>query len=567
MQEVPSMTTQQLMLQAEQLQAQGQLAEAERLYRQIINATQDFHPAYHSLGLLAQNVGKHALAVDLISHAITLEGTVALYHSNLCEILRRLGRLDEAIEAGKRAIRLNPNNVNALYNLGLALADSKDWDAAVENYQRVLELNPEHGLASNNLGAAFEKMGKMDEAEKAYARAVAIDPRHAEAQNNLGAIYSERGDLDEARQCFSAAIEAKQDFSEAHYNLSSLKTYTQDDPHLQALEALADHAERLPPDSQIRFNFAMGKALEDVGVYDRAFTAYERGNQLKFAGLTYNEARAEAVFERIKYLFDSELFATRPDSGIADETPVFIVGMPRSGTTLIEQILASHDDVFGAGELKDLHEVITSSGPAALEGRFFEECQPGLAEFDLKEMANNYLQRLREKDHQALRVTDKMPANFFYTGFICLILPRAKIIHAMRDPMDSCFSCYSRLFNETMDFTYDLQTLGNYYVRYIKLMEYWHKVLPAGSILDVRYEDMVADVEGQTRAMLNHVNLPWSDDCLEFYNNKRHIKTASVAQVRKPIYNTSIARWKHFSKHLDPLREIVEQYRDPWIAE
>jgi tetratricopeptide (TPR) repeat protein len=562
MQEAPSMTTQQLMLQAEQLQAQGQLVEAERLYRQIINVAQDFHPAYHSLGLLAQKVGKHALAVDLISQAISLEGTVALYHSNLGEILRRLGRLDEAISAGRCAISLNPNNVSALYNLGLALADHKDWDAAVENYQRVLELNPEHGLASNNLGAALEAIGRLDEAEVAYARAVAINPQHAEAQNNLGAIYSERGELDEARQCFSAAIEGRQDFAEAHYNLSSLKTYTRDDPHLQALETLAGHAEQLPPDSKIRFSFAIGKALEDVGDYDRAFTAYERGNQLKFAGLMYNEARAEAVFERIKYLFDSELFASRLDSGIEDETPVFIVGMPRSGTTLIEQILASHEAVYGAGELKDLNEVIIKSGSTATEGRLFDECQPGLQEFDFKQMANKYLQRIREMDAQTLRITDKMPANFFYIGFIRLLFRNARIIHAMRDPMDSCFSCFSRLFNETMDFAYNLQTLGNYYVRYIKLMEHWHTMLPKGVILNVHYEELVTNVEGQIRCILDHVGLPWSESCLDFHKNRRKVKTASVAQVRQPIYQSSVARWKRFQGHLDPLYQIVEQYRD-----
>jgi len=549
------------MLHAEQQQARGHLAESEQIYRRVINTSPDFHSAYHGLGLLAYKVGKPALAVDLISHAIILDNTIAIYHCNLCEMLRQQGRLDEAISAGRQAVALAPDDTHAFYNLGLVQADCKDWSAAVESYQRVLALNPGHGLASNNLGAALEVIGKTEEALEAYTRAVAINPQHAEAQNNQGAIFIERGNLDEARQCFSAAIAAKPDFVDAHHNLSSLKSYTLDDPHFKALEALANHAQKLPPDARIQLNFAIGKALEDIGEYDRAFAAYDRGNRLKFSSLTYNEARADAVLERIETLFDNTLFETHPGSGIEDATPVFIVGMPRSGTTLIEQILASHASMYGAGELKDLHEIITNSVPHTPEGRFLEHRRPGLREFDFKAIANAYLQRIRARNTQTLHITDKMPANFFYIGFIYLMFPRARIIHAMRDPMDSCFSCFSRLFNETMDFAYHLQTLGNYYVRYRQLMEHWQTVLPAGHILEVHYEDIVADVESQTRRMLEYIDLPWDDACLEFYKNKRQVKTASVAQVRQPIYSTSVARWQHFSKHLDPLMNIVEKYR------
>ncbi len=549
------------MLHAEQQQARGHLAEAEQLYRRVINTSPDFHPAYHSLGLLAYKVGKPTLAVDLITHAITLDNKIAFYHCNLCEMLRQQGRLDEAVNAGRQAIALAPDDTNALYNLGLVQADCKDWSAAVESYQRVLELNPGHGLASNNMGAALEAMGKMDEALEAYTRAVAINPQHAEAQNNMGAIYSERGMLDEARDCFSDAIKAQSDFIEPYYNLSSLKTFTVNDTHLTGLKKLQGQVGHLSADAQIRYYFALGKAFEDIAEYDRAFSAYNRGNRLKFSSLTYNEARADAVLARIKTLFDSTLFETCPGSDNEDATPVFIVGIPRSGTTLIEQILASHASVYGAGELKDLHETITTAVPHTPEERFFEHCQPGLSEFDFRAMANAYLQQIRAKSPQALYITDKMPANFFYIGFIYLMFPRARIIHAMRDPMDSCLSCFARLFNETMDFAYNLQTLGNYYVRYRQLMQHWQSVVPADNILEVHYEDIVVDVESQTRRMLEYIDLPWDDACLAFYENKRLVKTASVAQVRQPIYSTSVARWQHFSKHLDPLMDIVEQYR------
>jgi hypothetical protein len=234
--------------------------------------------------------------------------------------------------------------------------------------------------------------------------------------------------------------------------------------------------------------------------------------------------------------------------------------MPRSGTTLLEQILASHPAVHGAGELPDLNQVIMDA-PVRV-GRRFPDFVPDLQTDDFRRMGEAYAERVWRLVPGAQRITDKMPANFFYIGMIHLMLPQAKIIHAMRDPMDSCFSNYARLFNDTMEFAYDLGTLGRYYVRYVTLMRHWHAVLPAGSILDLRYEDLVADPAGQTRRLLDYLGLPWDANCLAFHQNKRHVKTASVAQVRKPIYQTSVARWWHFESHLQPLLKIVQAYRE-----
>lgn len=558
-----NMSTEQAMAEAARLQDQGQLAKAEGLYRQVLAISPEFHPAWHALGLLAHAVGKLPLAADLISKAIALEATIPLYHRNLGEICRRLGRLPEAITAGERATTLAGDDLDAHYNLGLAYTDSGRHGEAIPCYRRALTLNPAHNLSWNNLGAALEKMGDKAGAEEAYAKAVAIDPRHAEAQNNLGAIYSEQGRLDEARHSFKAAISARPGFVEAHYNLSSLKTYTADDPHLAQLHTLAEQAASLPVAARIRYNFALGKAWEDVGEYDRAFAAYAEGNRLQHSLLPHDEAQAEAVLTRIKKIFTPDFLTKPPEAfsgSLAGKTPVFIVGMPRSGTTLIEQILASHPAVFGAGELIDLHEVIHGA-PGAITGQPFSNWAPRLADADFRALGENYLERVWRLSPEAAYITDKMPANFFYIGMIRRMLPQARIIHAMRDPMDSCFSCFARLFNDTMAFAYDLGTLGRYYVRYMQLMDHWQATLPEGSILDVRYEEVVADVEGQARRMLAFLGLPWDDACLNFHKNKRPVKTASVAQVRKPIYTTSVARWQRFAPHLEPLLEIVKDYR------
>jgi Flp pilus assembly protein TadD len=548
------------MLLAESHKTAGRLAEAEAILRQILAAVPDHHAAWHMLGLIAFEVGKLPLATQLIAHAVRLDGAVPLYHRNLGELYRRLGRLDEAVAAGQRATELAPNDLEAHYNLGLALTDKGEWDAAIRAYRRALELNLNHGLSWNNLGAALEKQGDLAGAEAAYARAVALNPAHHEAQNNLGAIYSQQGRLVDAIRCFEESIKTNPDFIEPHFNLSSLKAYRADDPHLLLLERNLARAGDMPVPARIRYWFAIGKAREDVGHYDAAFAAYAEGNRLQHERLPCDEARADELLQRLTTVFDRDFFAARRDVPGGDKAPIFIVGMPRSGTTLLEQILASHPAVHGAGELPDLNQVIMDA-PVRV-GRRFPDFVPDLQTDDFRRMGEAYAERVWRLVPGAQRITDKMPANFFYIGMIHLMLPQAKIIHAMRDPMDSCFSNYARLFNDTMEFAYDLGTLGRYYVRYVTLMRHWHAVLPAGSILDLRYEDLVADPAGQTRRLLDYLGLPWDANCLAFHQNKRHVKTASVAQVRKPIYQTSVARWWHFESHLQPLLKIVQAYRE-----
>ena len=547
------------MQRAAQLEASGRVAEAEITYRQVLSKQPDCHPAWHSLAILALNTGRADEALQCFTQAVMLEPTTALYHRNLGELCRRMGRLEQAIACGAAATKLAPKDVDAHYNMGLAYLDAKDHDKAIQSYRKALKLAPNHGLSWNNLGSALEHKDDKPGAKKAYAKAVALNPQHAEAQNNLGAIESEQGQLDEARASFAAAIEARPDFVEAHYNLSSLKTYRKDDPHLASLEAVYANRQALSDHARIRYDFALGKALDDIGDYDRAFAAYDEGNSFQHALLPLDERRADDMLDRILATFDDKFFALRRDwKGCDDKrTPIFIVGMPRSGTTLLEQILCSHDSVFGAGELLDLNEAIMeaigdcplSDGIAALD------------EVQLRAVGKRYVDRVWKLSPKSEYITNKMPANFFYIGLIHLALPHAKIIHAMRDPMDSCFSCFSHLFNDTMEFAYDQGTLGRYYVRYMKLMEHWHKVLPEGTILDLSYEDMVADTEAQARRVLAFAGLPWSDKVLDFHKNTRLVKTASVAQVRKPIYKTSVARWKHFARHLRPLHDLVAPYR------
>lgn len=553
----------QALAHAEALVQEGRLPEAEALCRQVLAVAPHSHRAYYILSLIANGVGKLPAAVELIGKAIEIERAVALYHRDLGEFCRRLGHFDKAIAAGKRAAALSPEDPDVHYSLGVALSDRGEPVAAIACYRRALELAPFHKFAWNGLGVELQKTGDQADAEKAYARAVAI--HNAEEQNKQGVIHSEQGRLEEARRCFDEAIAAQPDFVQAHYNLCALKTYTAEDPHLTILEQLVQASFSMPIKARIRYNFVLGKAREDVGDYEGAFQAYAEGNRLQHSLQPYDEEADEASNRELRQMirvFDRAFFerhkSIRPQN--AQRTPVFIVGMPRSGTTLIEQILSSHPSLFGAGERMDLTEVISgalSLGPK----RAFLDVVEGLSASDLAALGDAYLERLWKLAPDAVYITDKMPGNYLYLGMIHLMLPQAKIIHTMRDPMASCFSCYATLFSEPMAYTYDLGTLGRHYVRYMELMQHWKEVLPPGMVLDVHYEDMVDDLEGQSRRILEHLGMDWNEACLEFYRNERPVKTASVGQVRQPIYHTSVARWEHFRTNLEPLLQIVGNYR------
>jgi tetratricopeptide (TPR) repeat protein len=554
-----SMNPAQVMAAAQRCESKQQLMEAEHLYRRIIEVDPLYHPAYHGLGLLALRVNKLELATELMASAIALDARIAVYHRDRGEICRRLGQLEEAVKEARAAVSASPKEAESHYNLGLALAEQGTLDEAEHSYREALVHNPDHGMAWNNLGSLLEEED-AGAAIEAYRNALAINGDHAEALSNLGSILSKEGVIDEAKNLLIRSLDLQPASIASHYQLSSLKQYSADDPHINALESLAVDTARLPEKERIQLYFALGKARADIKNYDQAFAAFEQGNRLRQAQLPPNTDKPERQTAAIIEYFTPTIFQGHSGTGIDDPTPVFIVGMPRSGTSLIEQVLSSHSAVYGAGELKDFHDIVCDLFKVTPE-RSFVDGMENLLPSTITELGQQYLERLRSKDHGAQRITDKMPANFFYLGLIKLALPKAKFIHTARDPMDSCLSCYCRYFNDTMDFTYDLKTLGQYYLRYHRLMQHWQEVLPADSILTVQYEELVSDLEGHTRAMLNHIGLPWEDACLEYYNNQRPVRTASLAQVRQPIYQTSVAGWKRYDKQLQPLLDIVGEYR------
>jgi tetratricopeptide (TPR) repeat protein len=546
------------------LRDRGQLVEAAEQYRSALTLRPDSAETHGNLGNVLRDLGQHAEAATSLQRALQIKPGYAQAHYNLGIVMRELGQLESAIACYRQALAQKPDFAEAYNNLGIALRESEQLDEAISSFQQALQINPNYADAHYNLANGLNDLGRFDAAVLQYRQALKLRPNHAEALNNLGNALKDTGLLDEACGAYEAAIAVEPDLIAPQYSLSLLKTYSRSDPHLAMLEQQLPQVAGLPMEARIRFWFTLGKVREDMGLYDASFSAYQQGNQLQQALLKWDEKvekAEEALFERVMSVFSRNFFAARQLSGHATKSPIFIVGMPRSGTSLLEQILSTYPGVHGAGELSDVSDVVTA---AMHEGRFalFPEAVRDLSDADIRKMGEQYIERIWRHAPGASHVVDKMPANFFYLGMIHLMLPNAKIIHAMRDPMDSCFSCYSRLFiNDNLGFTYDLEALGRYYVRYSKLMRHWHDILPPGTVLDMRYEELVADTETQARRLLAYLGLPWDANCMDFHHNKRQVKTASAAQVQKPIYRTSLARWERYADHLAPLLELVKEYR------
>lgn len=511
-----------------------------------------------NLGNALKESGDLEEALSCYREALALDASHAAAHYNMGNTLRKMGRLHEAVDCYRMAHSLQPDDTAVLNNLGTALVEQGAVDEAIEYHRRVLTITPDFAEGHYNLGKALKAHGRYDDSVAAYRRALEVRPGYAIANNNLGVVYTELGRFDEAEAAYRQAIEAKPGYPEAYKNLTDLKTYSTRDDDLSAIENLLSDSS-LPDDQAIYLNFAMAKAHEDLGNNDTAFEFLEKANRLKRAAIRYSIDEDEDRIERIIATFDADLLAGRSGHGCQSDEPIFVLGMPRSGTTLVEQILASHSDVHGAGELDDLGRLAGALKRQTDGGREFPEAAGDLGPEALEGLGRSYLESARGRASEGRRFTDKMPANFLYIGLIHLILPKARIVHCIRDAADTCFSCYRILFTGQQKFAYDQGELGRYYRLYERLMNHWHTVLP-GRVLDIRYEDVVTDQEGETRRLLDDCGLAWEDNCLRFHRSARPVLTASNVQVRQPLYKDAMGRWKRFERHLGPLLEALGQH-------
>jgi tetratricopeptide (TPR) repeat protein len=384
-------------------------------------------------------------------------------------------------------------------------------------------------------------------------RALAIDAGNVEAHNNLGSALKSKGLFAEAALEYEAALAIEPDYALAIKNLADISKIQPDDPLIPRIEQLL-RSESLPVERREQCHFALGKCFNDVGTYDKAFEQYRAGNEIKKERHSFDAGAYARETDRLMATFDRAFFEQRNSHGSNSERPIFIVGMPRSGTTLVEQIIASHPDVFGAGELPHFNRLVKNL-PARLRDAAYPECVAGIDPKTASQLADEYLGYLRSLSPDAPQVTDKLPQNFRHLGLITLLLPHARIISCRREPLDVCLSCYFQDFF-AQPFSHDLADIGRFYREYDRLMAHWISVLPL-PILEVQYEDLVGDMEAVSRRMISFCGLNWDDACLAFHKHERPVQTASDWQVRQPIYRTSVERWRRYEKHLEPLKQVL----------
>jgi tetratricopeptide (TPR) repeat protein len=540
---------------AHSLQALGRNEEAISCYERALTLKPDYPEASNNLGTILESLGRTDEAVQHYEAALAQRPGYVEAHKNLGRLLGSLGREDEGARHYEEVLALRPADLDANLALGDLLQTLDRPDAATAQYERALALNDRCIAARIGLGNVAHESGRSEDALAHYRKALSLDPGAVEAHGRLGNALQALGRMDEARQALERAVELAPRGAGYFWNLAVSRRAAAGDRHLEAMQRLPARVDRLTPMEQIDLHFALGKVLEDMGEHARSFEHIVRGNALMRRRVAYDEARALGRLERIRATFATDLLREKAGLGEPSPAPVFIVGLPRSGTTLIEQILASHPKVFGAGELRTMAGLAERIRGA--DGLAFPEAVSTLSAVELRRVGLDYLRAVRRLASSAERICDKMPGNFALVGLIRLVLPNAHIIHACRDVRDTALSCFSLLFSRGQTYSYDLAELGRHCAAYQRLMGHWHEVMP-GAILDVRYEDVVADLESQARRIVAHCGLEWNDACLAFHRTERSVRTASAVQVRQPIYRSSVGRWRAHEQALEPLLRALE---------
>jgi tetratricopeptide (TPR) repeat protein len=572
------------------LRARGQLADAIDCYRRALQIAPDFAEAHNNLGCAYRDLGQLEDAASSYRRALAIKPDFAVAHCNLGQALRLLTRFDEAAMHYRRAVEIQPDYVEAHTGLGNALQELGRLEDALVSHRRTLALQPNAAESYQALGNTFLDLLRLDDAEASYRQALALNPRIAEVHDRLGVtlrtkgraaeaeassrsaleinpnlvaahisvaqLLSDKGQFGEAEDALQRAISIEPESATAWAGIAGLRRMTAGDA-AWAIEAQRIAAKPLPLRREAHLRFAIGKYFDDVKDFDQAFIHYRRANELsKLYAPKHDRQQVAREFDRIielqdRFWVDNASAAANPSS-----RPVLVVGMPRSGTTLTEQILSAHPGVFGAGEV--------SFWLGASTKFLSVQSDEGEVAGIINQLASAYLRLLNDQSADALRVVDKMPGNFQCLGLIRAALPNARIIHLQRNPIDTCLSIYFHDFNLTHTYANDLEDLAHFYNEYLRLMQHWHSALPVGAILDVSYEGLVEDQEAWSRKMIEFIGLPWDPRCLDFDTSDRAgregrtIMTFSKWQARQKISKSSVDRWRNYEKFIGPLGNLAK---------
>lgn len=499
----------------------GEGQKAEEIYRDILKHDPDHVEAARLLAGIASEKKQYRDAEVFLRHAVKNAPDYVRVWVDLANVLREREKLEEALECAERVLQLTPDKAEPHMLHASVLGTIGRHEDAIEAFESALRIAPDKAGAMCSIGHHLKTIGKTDEAIAKYRECIAAEPDHAES----------------------------------YWSLANLKTFNFDDDEIAAMEGLLEGSS-LPDESRVQIHNALGLGFERRKNYKSAFEHFDQCNELRRKAESYDPVEFETRLDREIEIMDAGFFAERTDVGDPDESPIFIVGLPRSGSTLIEQILASHSMVDGTHELGDLPRVVNKLARSTGKKRGYPDTLPDLDADEFRQAGQLYIESTRKYRAGAPRFIDKNPNNFMHVGLLRLMLPNARIINARRHPLDSCFGSYKQLFASGQPFSYDLEELGEYYLQYQRLMDHFHETLP-GFVLDVQYEDVVGDLEPQVRRILDYCGLPYEDGCLRFHETARAIKTASSEQVRQPIYSSSVNLWKHYENNLDQLIEIL----------
>ncbi len=490
--------------------------EAERSYQTVLRENPEHPDALNLMGVLAVEAGRIDIAIDYMRRAVKLLPRQPIYQNNLGNALIIATRQDEALPHLRKAVQAKPDYADAWCNIGKAYRLLGETGRAAQNFRKALEVSPGFLRAQAGLAELDSETGRFEEAGKAFDRILLLDPRNVEALCGLAVV----------------------------------RKFEAGDPVIKQFETMM-RDKRLRDDERAPLHHAFAKICNDLGRYDDAVVHFTRGKELK--KLKFHAELHHATYMAQKELFTPAFFAERNGFGSADVRPTFVVGLPRSGTTLTEQILASHNAIEGLGELPDMRKIAYSLGYAAADPETFTKRVAKLTRRETRDIADTYCRAYARAPKEAQRVVDKSPHNYEVLGLIALLFPKAHVIHCRRDPMDNCVAIYMQNFSDSHGYNKDFATLGAYYREYLGLMAHWQDVLPL-PIHPIDYEVTVRDFDNTARKLVEFVELPWDENCLKFFESERQVRTPSRWQVRQPIYSSSVDRWKRYEKYLGPLK-------------
>lgn len=510
--------------------------------------------AFFQLGSAYEDIGDLPRSLECLEAATGLDPNNSNYRIGFGLVLAKAELTYEATEQLYKACYANPNDVEAFCILANDLNQKHRYDDAVEALNRAKTLTPDNPEVFDLFGSAYLGMSDTDAALKSYEFSLQLSPNRIASLHGIGQVHQELGNIESGLEIAKKLI-SLDSTSPLGYLLSSrLSKAKEGDEIASQLVSLLEHQE-LSEENIIAIHFALGKTYDDLKQHAAAFEYYSIGNALVNKKQHYTKAWDTKRFDDLMNVYTTNFFKSHQGIGVSDSSPIFIIGMPRSGTTLTEQIISSHPDVIGAGEVSFWSGAYTALPIRLSSTNPYPECMSEINAEVAHSIAEKYLETLRKiagPQTNPKHITDKLPHNFMQLGLIALLFPNAKIIHTRRDPIDTCLSIYFQNFAGDHRYAYDLENLGHHYLQYQRLMAHWHKVLPV-NIFDVDYEETISNPEDVSRALINHIGLDWNDACLAPHKLERSVKTASHWQVRQPIYKTSVQRWKAYEPYLEKL--------------